>query len=171
MEPNPAAIAWYVEEAQRLLEDQQRRAELLRIRGTQIAGFEAAVLVVIGSNVGTVLEVVASSTRAMLGAMLLAAVISLVAAVVVAIWGVIKPQPFVSVAADEITVYASERFLTEPDLWRVQVRSLRALEEATRQAQEDANAAAGAIMISLYALLAGLCFSLTSLATLVFGLI
>ena len=165
------AIAWYVEEAQRLLEDQQRRAESLRARGAQIAGFEAAVLVLIGSSIGTVLEVVAGPTRIMLGAMLLAAVICLAAAVVVAIWGVIKPQPFVSVAADEITVYASERFLTEPDLWRVHVRSLRALEEATRQAQEDGNAAAGAIMISLYALLAGLCFSLISLATLVFGLI
>lgn len=171
MEPNPAAIAWYVEEAQRLLEDQQRRAESLRTRGTQIAGFEAAVLVLIGGSIGTVLEAVAGSTRVMLGAMLLAAVICLAAAVVVAIWGVIKPQPFVSVAADEITVYASKRFLTEPDLWRVHVRSLRALEEATRQAQEDGNTAAGAIMISLYALLAGLCFSFFSLATLVFGLI
>ncbi len=171
MESNPAAIAWYVEEAQRLLEDQQRRAELLRTRGGQIAGFGAAVIALIGSNVGAVLEAMAGSTRVMLGAALLISVICLTAAVVVAIWGVIKPQPFVSVAADEISVYASERFLTEPDLWRVHVRSLRTLEQATRQAQEDGNAAAGAIMISLYALLAGLCFSLISLATLVFGLI
>ena len=44
--PNPEAIAWYVEEAQRLLEDQQRRAESLRTRGGQIAGFGAAVLAV-----------------------------------------------------------------------------------------------------------------------------
>jgi FtsH-binding integral membrane protein len=125
----------------------------------------------IGGNVGAVLEAVAGSTPVVIGAALLAAVVCLVAAVVVAIWGVIKPQPFASVAADEITIYASERFLTEPDLWRVHVRSLLALEEATRRAQEEGNAAAGAIMISLYALLAGLCFSLISLATLVFGLI
>lgn len=165
------AIAWYVEEAQRLLEEQQRRAELLRTRGGQIAGFGAALIALIGANVGTVLEVAAGSTRVVLGVMLLAAVICLAVAVVVAIWGVIKPQPFVSVAADEITIYASERFLTEPDLWRVHVRSLRALEEAAREAQEDGNAAAGAIMISLYALLGGLGLSLTSLATLILGLI
>lgn len=72
-------------------------------------------------------------------------------------------------AADEIAIYGSDRFLTEPDLWRVQVRALRALEEATRETQEDANAAAGAIMISLYSLLAGLGFSLISIGTLIFG--
>lgn len=48
--PNPEAIAWYVEEAQRLLEDQQRWVESLRTRGGQIAGFGAAVLALIGSN-------------------------------------------------------------------------------------------------------------------------
>jgi hypothetical protein len=76
VEPNPAAIAWYVEEAQRLLEEQQRRAESLRTRGGQLAGFG--------------------------------------------------------------------------------------------ETQEDGNAAAGAIMISLYALLTGLGFSLLSLGTLIF---
>lgn len=49
-EPNPEAIAWYVEEAQHLLEDQQRRAESLRTRGGQIAGFGATVLALIGGN-------------------------------------------------------------------------------------------------------------------------
>jgi hypothetical protein len=171
VEPNPVAIAWYVEEAQRLLEDQQRRAELLRTRGGQIAGFGAALIALIGGNVGAILKTVTGSTRVVLGTMLLAAVICLAVAVVVAIWGVIKPRPFASVAADEITIYASERFLTEPDLWRVHVRSLRALEEATREVQKDGNAAAGAIMISLYALLSGLGFSLASLATLILGLI
>jgi hypothetical protein len=165
------AIAWYVEEAQRLLEDQQRRAELLRSRGGQIAGFEAAVLALIGGNAGAILETVTGFARMVLGVALLVALTSLAAAVVAAVWGVVKPRPFVSVAADEITIYASDRFLAEPDLWRVHVRSLRTLEEITREAQEDGNAAAGAIMISLYFFLASLCFSLVSLGTLVFGLI
>jgi hypothetical protein len=37
--PDSEAIAWYVEERQRLLEDQQRRVESLQTRAAQIAGF------------------------------------------------------------------------------------------------------------------------------------
>lgn len=129
MEPNPDAIAWYVEEAQRLLEDQQRRAESLKTRGGQVSGFGAAVLALVGGNATAIL------------------------------------------AADEITNYASDRFLSESDLWRVHLRSLQTLEQATRKAQEDGNAAAVAIMISLCAFLAGLGFSLISLGTLIVELI
>jgi hypothetical protein len=168
VEPNPAAIAWYVEEARRLLEEQQRRAESLRTRGGQIAGFGAAVLALLGGNAGAALEAVAVSARATVAVSLLAAAICVAVAVAVAIWGVLKPRPFVLVAADEIAIYGSNRFLVEPDLWRVQVRALRALEEAARETQEDGNAAAGAIMISLHALLVGLGFSLVSLGTLIF---
>lgn len=169
MEPNPVAIAWYVEEAQRLLEEQQRRAESLRSRGGHLAGFGAAVLALIGGNAAAAMGAVGGSARAAIGMALLAAAICVAVAVAVAIWGVFKPRSFVFVAADEIAIYGSDRFLTEPDLWRVQVRALRALEEATRKTQEDGNAAAGAIMISLHALLAGLGFLLISLGTLIFG--
>ena len=168
---NPAAIAWYVEEAQRLLEDQQRRAESLRTRGGQIAGFGAAVLALMGGNTARVLEAVEGSARLATGAMLLAAVLCLAAAVAVAIWGVLKPKPFAALAADEIALYTTNRFLAEPDLWRVHIRALRALEEATRETQESENAVAGAIMISLYTFLAGLGFSMISLGTLIFELI
>jgi hypothetical protein len=171
VEPNPAAIAWYVEEAQRRLEDQQRRAESLRTRGGQIAGFGAAVLALIGGNAGTILGAAAGSTRVAIGAAFLAAVTCVAAAVAIAVWGVIKPRGFVVLAADEIALYASERFLNEPDLWRVHVRALRALEKAARQAQGDGNAAAGALMVSLDALLAGLGFSLIMVGTLTFELI
>ena len=92
-------------------------------------------------------------------------------AVSVAVWGVSTPKPFVELAADEITVYASDRFLEEPDLWRVQLRSLHALERATRKAQDDGNSAAVAIRVSLCAFLGGLMFSLVSLGTLILGLI
>lgn len=171
MEPNPVAIAWYVEEAQRLLEDQQRRAESLRNRGAQVAGFGAAVLALIAGNAATFLEASEGSTRVAIGLMLLASAISLVAAVAIAIWGVMRPFPFAVLGADEITVYTTERFLTEPDLWRVHLRFLDALEKVTREAQEDANAATAAVTTSLYALLAGLGFSLISLGTLIAELI
>jgi hypothetical protein len=165
------AIAWYVEEAQRLLDDQQRRAESLRTRGSEIAGFGAAVLVLIGGNAATIIGAVGGTARMVIGMMLLAAASCMVVAVAVAIWGVIKPRPFATLASDEIKIYISDRFLQEPDLWRIHLRSLRALEKTTRKAQEVGKAAAGAIMISLYALLAGLGFTLISLATLILELV
>jgi len=169
--PNPAAIAWYVEDAQRLLEDQQRRSESLKTRGGQVAGFAAAVLALIGGNAGTILGALEGPARVVAGSSLLAALVSLAVSVAVAVWGVGTPKQFVELAADEITVYASDRFLEEPDLWRAQLRSLHALERATRKAQNDGNSAAVAIRIALRAFLGGLMFSLVSLGTLILGLI
>jgi len=169
--PNPEAIAWYVEEAQRLLEDQQRRAESLRTRGGQVAGFGAAVLALIGGNAAEILESAGGCTRFAIGLALIAAAVCLACAVAVAIWGVIRPQPFAAISADEIANYTSDRFLSEPDLWRVHVRSLRALETATRDAQNGGNSAADAIGVSLYAFLAGLGFSLVAIGTLIVDLI
>lgn len=170
-EPNPTAIAWYVEEAQRLLEDQQRRAESLRTRGGQVAGFGAVFLALIGGNAVKMLETVDGCAGTVIGVALIAASLCLAVSVAVAVGGVIKPQPFASISADEITNYLSDRFLSEPDLWRVQVRSLRALETATRDAQDGGNTAANAINVSLYAFLAGLAFSVLAIATLIVELI
>ncbi|HEX6781309.1 MAG TPA: hypothetical protein VF125_04680 [Solirubrobacterales bacterium] len=170
-DPNPVAIAWYVEEAQRLLEDQQRRAESLRTRGGQVAGFGAVFLALIGANAAKILESVTGCTGTAIGVALLSASACLAVSVVVAVVGVIKPQPFASISADEITNYLTDRFLNEPDLWRVHVRSLRGLETATRDAQDGGNAAARAINISLYAFLAGLAFSVVAVGILILELI
>lgn len=99
--PNPEVIAWYVEEAQRLLDDQQRRAESLRTRGSQVAGFGAAVLALIVGNAPTILEASEGSAQVAVGLMLLAGAFSLVAAVALAIWGVMRPGSLVVVGADE----------------------------------------------------------------------
>jgi hypothetical protein len=171
VEPNPAAIAWYMEEAQRLLEDQQRRAESLRTRAGQIAGFGAAVFALIGGNAATILGAAEGFGRVATGAMLFAAAICLAASVAVAIWGVTRPQLFGSLAADEIKVYTSGHFLAEPDLWRVHVRALRAMETSIRRAQENDDAVSAAITISLYGFLTGLGFSLVLLGTLILELI
>jgi len=165
--PNPEAIAWYVEEAQRLLEDQQRRAESLRTRGGHIAGFGAAVFALIGGNAGAIMGATEGSARAAVGAALLTAGGSLAAAVAIAIWGIVKPRPFAAITADEIANYTSDRLLSEPDLWRVQLRSLRSLEVVTRQAEEEGDIAARAIGRALVAFQSGLAFSLISLGTLI----
>ena len=171
MKPNPDAIAWYVQEAQRLLEEQQRRAESLRARGGQIAGFGAAVLALIGGNVTTVLGTGAGWTQLVAGFSLLAAVVSLAVSVSLAVWAASKPTSFTILASDEIASYASDRFLAEPDLWRVHLRSLHALGKATREAQSDGNAGAEAILISLYAFLLGLALLMVSIGALALALI
>jgi hypothetical protein len=165
--PNPEAIAWYVEEAQRLLEDQQHRAESLRSRGGQLAGFDAAVLALIGGNAATILDTAEGSAHLIVGLVLLIGVVFLAVAVATAAWGVMRPQSFVALGAAEIAVYTSRRFIDEPDLWRVHLRSLHALEKATREIQEDGNRATTAISTALYALLMGLGFSLVALGTLI----
>jgi hypothetical protein len=45
-----------VEEGQRLLEEQQRRAESLQTRAGQIAGFGAVLLALIGGNAAAILD-------------------------------------------------------------------------------------------------------------------
>lgn len=171
IEPNPEAIAWYVEEAQRLLEDQQRRAESLRTRGGQIAGFGATVLALIGGNATKLLDALDGCAHILVGVALIAAAFCLAVAVAIAIWGVLRPRVFAAISAEEIVNYTSERFLAEPDLWRVHVRSLHALGDATASAQEAGNSAAKAIEWSLRTFLAGLAFSLLAIATLLVELL
>jgi hypothetical protein len=142
---NSEAIAWYVEEGRRLLEDQQRRAESLRARGGQIAGFGAVFLALIGGNAARILHESHGAGRTEIGVALIIGALGLVTSVAVAVVGVIQPRSYGTIAAREIATYRSDRFLNEPELWRVQVRSLRTLERATVEAQRNGNAAGKAM--------------------------
>jgi hypothetical protein len=169
--PNPEAIAWYVEEAQRLLEDQQRRAESLRTRGGQVAGFAAAVLALIGGNANDLVASLDGVARVVADVCLLAAAFCLAAAVMIAIWGALRPRAFAGISAEEIVTYTSDPFLTEVDLWRVHVRSLYAIYHATADAEETSSLAVKAVERSFVAFLMGLGFSLLAIATLLVELI
>jgi hypothetical protein len=156
-----------VEEAQRLLEDQQRRSESLRMRGGQIAGFGAAVLALIGGNVTKLLDALEGLPHALVGGALLAAAFCLAATVAIAIWGALRPKGFAAISAEEIVNYSSEPFLAEQDLWRIHVRSLHMLGDAATSVQAGGDSAARAIEWSLCTFLAGLALSLFAIATLV----
>lgn len=112
--PNPEAIAWYVEEAQRLLEDQQRRAESLRTRGGQIAGFGAAVLALIVGSMFGLLGELGEGTRVIVGVELGMAGLLLAVAVATAIWGTLRPRGFAEISAEEIFRFTAEPFLLSP---------------------------------------------------------
>ena len=164
---NPDAIAWYVEQAQRLLEDQQRRAESLRTRGGQVAGFGATVLALIGANAEKILRATDGTGRTLTELCLLASAGLLALAVAVAVIGAVRPRSFAAISADEIENYLTDQFLSEPDLWRVHVRTLRALAEATETAQDAGNGAAKALNRALAAFLVGLLAALIAIGTLI----
>jgi hypothetical protein len=168
---NSEAIAWYVEEAQRLLEEQQRRAESLQTRAGQIAGFGAVLLALIGGNAATILHEAHGVLRFVIAVTLILAALCLTVSVAVAVRGV-SPQALNSnVSTSEIANYLTDPFLDEPELWRVQVRALRALEAAAEFAQKRADDALKLITVSLYAFLVGLGFAVVSVGFLIVELI
>jgi predicted PurR-regulated permease PerM len=168
---NSEAIAWYVEESQRLLEDQQRRAESLRTRGGQIAGFGALFLALIGGNAARILHEAHGGARTMIAVALILAAICLAVSVAVAVVGVSRQGQSATVSADEIANYLTEPFLDAPDLWRIQIRSLRTLERATEFAQKGGDDALKSITVSAYSFLTGLGFAVVSVGILIMELI
>ena len=127
-QPNPEAIAWYVQQAEALLGDLRERVQSLRSRGGQLAGFAAAVVALVGGNADRILHALDGAPRGIAGAALLAGTILLVAALVASILGApFRPQLVSDISAREIANYTTERFTHEPDLWRVHIRTIRGL--------------------------------------------
>lgn len=126
--PNPEAIAWYVQQAEALLDDLRERVQSLRTRGGQLAGFAAAVVALVGGNADRILNALDGCPRDIAGIALLAGTVLLVAALVTSILGApFRPQLVSDISAREIANYTTERFTHEPDLWRVHIRTIRGL--------------------------------------------
>jgi len=53
--PNPDAIAWYVSQAEAVLDDLRERVQSLRSRASQLAGFTAAVVALVGGSAERIL--------------------------------------------------------------------------------------------------------------------
>ncbi|HEX3737104.1 MAG TPA: hypothetical protein VHV53_06135 [Solirubrobacterales bacterium] len=148
MAPNPEAVAWYVKRSEDLLDDHRERIRSLRSRGGQLAGFSGAVLALAGANAEPILDALRGLARDCAGASLLVGALLLIVALVTALRGTLVPRLVSDLSAEEVANYTSNRFLSEPDLWRVQVRALRGLldsiEWTTRQGDEAAQAVSGA---------------------------
>jgi predicted PurR-regulated permease PerM len=168
---NSEAIAWYVEEAQRLLEEQQRRTESLQTRAGQIAGFGAVLLALIGGNAASILHAAHGSLRTVIAVTLILAALCLAAPVAVAVKGVSSQGANLTVSTNEIANYLTAPFLDAPELWRIQVRALRALGAAAEFAQKRGDDALKSITVSLYAFLVGLGFAVVSVGVLIVELI
>jgi hypothetical protein len=129
------------------------------------------VLALIGGNATDLLSALDGFSGAFTGVTFMAAAFSLAAAVSVAVWGVLRPKAFAAISGREVALYKSERFLTEPRLWRVHVRSLHALDDAISDAETAEDTAANAVEWVLFVFLAGLGFSLAAIAMLIVELI
>jgi hypothetical protein len=147
-EPNPEAIAWYLQRSEALLDDHRERVESLRRRGGQLAGFSGAVLALVGADASSILAVLDGAARTLAGVALLAGAFLLIVASVTALRGAMSPQVLSDLSVEEVANYAADRFVEEPDLWRVHLRTIRALilsiEFATRLGDRAARAVAAA---------------------------
>jgi len=153
---NPEAIAWYLKRAEDLLDDLGDGVRSLRVRGGQLAGFSGAVLALAGANVGLVLGALHGLARYCAGISLLTGVLLLVISLVTALLGTVLPQFVSEISAEEVANYTSERFIHEPDLWRVHVRTIRSLLDAIESITVQGDEAARAVRKAEYSFLTGL---------------
>jgi hypothetical protein len=155
-EPNPEAIAWYVKRSEDLLDDLRDRVRLLRARGGQLVGFSGAVLALAGANVVSVLDALHGAARDLAGCSLLVAVLLLVASLVTALRGAPAPRFASDLSAVEVANYTTDRFVGEPDLWRVHVRTIRGLLDEIETITRESDGAARAVRKAEYLFLTGL---------------
>jgi hypothetical protein len=147
-QPNPEAIAWYVQRSEALLDDLRERVQSLRSRGGQLAGFSGAVLALAGANAEAILDALHGAARTAAGIALLLGAVLLIAAFVRALRGTLLPKLVSDISAEEVANYTTERFTHEGDLWRVHVRTIRGLlisiQSTTQQGDKAAEAVNGA---------------------------
>jgi hypothetical protein len=142
VDPNPEAIAWYLQKSEAHLDDLRARVLALRSRGGQLAGFSGAVLALVGANAESILDALHGSTRDLAGISLLLGSLLLVAALAAALRGTLLPQPVSDISAGEVANYTSDRFIREPDLWRVHVRAIHSVLAAVESMTWHVDAAA-----------------------------
>jgi hypothetical protein len=125
--PNPEAIAWYLARSERLLDDLREEVQSLLSRCGQLAGFSGAVLALVGADAPSILAALRPDAREAAGLGLLLGSLALIAAFVTALSGTSVPRGVSGVSAREAADYLQPRFTQEPDLWRVQLRTIKAL--------------------------------------------
>ncbi len=156
MAANPEAIAWYLTTSEDLLAGLRERVMTLRARGGRLAGFAGAVLVLAGANVDPVLGGLHGVARGVAGGSLLTGVLLLVLSLVTVLRGTVMRESLIGISAEEVANYVTERFIHEPDLWRVHLRTIFVLLDAIEATTNQGDEAARAVGKAEYFFLAGL---------------
>lgn len=165
--PNAGAVGWYMEQAERQLDERRERAAGLRERGGTLAGFAGVLLALVGANAADILTELGPCVRIFVGVLLACAITLLAASVAWTVLRVILPVRSPSISSDEVGNYASERFTHEPDLWRVQVRTLKGIHPAIEKATEITDEAGNALNVAAVLFVAGLFAAALALVILV----
>jgi hypothetical protein len=155
-EPNPEAIAWYLTRSIEHMDDLRERVRSLRTRGGQLAGFSGAVLALAGANVESVLGGLRGTWRDCAGILLLTGVLMLVTSLVTALRGTPAPRFVPAFSAQEVANYTTDRFIREPELWRVHVRTIRSMVVEIEAITLQSDRADRAIRRAEYLFLSGL---------------
>lgn len=168
---NPDAVAWYVEQAEGLLDHLRDRAQSLRSRAGQLAGFAGAIIALVGGNADRILSAVCGSARTSIGVLLLLGGLLLTATFVVSIVGAaFRPHLISGISAREIANYTTPRFTHEPDLWRVQVRTIKGLLQSIASTTTAGDKAANALRLAVLLFLGGLFAVASALGILIWQL-
>jgi hypothetical protein len=166
-QPNPAAIAWYLKRSERLLDELREEAQSLLLRASQLAGFSGAVLTLVGANATSILATLHSAVRNVAGVALLIGSFALIAAFVTALSGSSVRGGVADVSARDAAGYLLPRFTCEPDLWRVQLRAIKALVTAIDMTTQQVDVIDRAVVWAGRFLLLGLAAVATALGILV----
>jgi hypothetical protein len=154
--PNPEAIAWYLARSEALLDELRERVLSLRARGGQLAGFAGAVLALAGANVDSLLGALNGAARDLAGGSLLMGLLLLVLSLVTVMRGTVLSESISALSAKEVANYASERFIHEPDLWRVHQRTILGLVGVIKAIAAQGDGGARAVRKAEYFFFAGL---------------
>jgi hypothetical protein len=103
----------------------------------QLAGFSGAVLALAGANADSVLGALHGAARDLAGGSLLIGFFLLVLALVTVLRGALLPGSTIAFSAKEVANYLTDRFIREPDLWRVHLRTISSLQDAIETAMRQ----------------------------------
>jgi hypothetical protein len=90
------------------------------------------------------------------GGSLLIGVLLLVLSLVTVLRGTVMRESLTAFSAEEVANYVTERFIHEPDLWRVHLRTIFVLLDAIEATTDQGDEAARAVGKAEYSFLAGL---------------
>jgi hypothetical protein len=167
MAVNPEAVAWYLQRSEALLDDHRGRIDALRHRAGQLAGFSGAILTLAGADAEAILSVLHGAARVCAGVSLLVGSAFLIAASVTALRWTLVPRLIPARPIEETGNYDTDRFIDEPDLWRVQLRTIRGVAASIRTMTRVGDQVAQAIETAQRYFFGGLSLIGAALGTLV----
>lgn len=121
-----------------------------------MAGFSGAIIALVGANAESMLGAVDRPARVVMGLSMLAGTVLLIFAFVFALRAALLPHLVSGLSSEEVANYLSERFTSEPDLWRVHIRMIRGLLKSIKWTIRQGDRAARSVAQAAYFFLVGL---------------